>query len=165
MLNLSQEADLLRKVPMFSKLEPSKLKLLAFTSESLRFENEEKLFHVGDPADCAYVIMSGEVEIMVGAEDGTEQPQFVRGSNELIGEMGILTNSPRSASVRAKGEVTAMRINDEAFIRLLRENSEIALDVMRQLVDRVAQSTERVEELQGKVQRYEAAYGPLSPDH
>jgi CRP-like cAMP-binding protein len=164
MLNLSQEADLLRKVPMFAKLEPSKLKLLAFTSESFKFENAEELFHTGDPADCAYVIMSGEVEIMVVTESG-EEPAFVRGSNELIGEMGILTNSPRSTSVRARGEVTAMRINDEAFIRLLRENSEIALNVMRQLVDRLAQSTVRYEEVQNKLQRYELLHGPMGSDH
>ena len=164
MLNLSQEADLLRKVPMFSKLEPSKLKLLAFTSESFHFENEEELFHIGDPSDCAYVIMTGEVEIMVTTDKG-EEPFFVRGCNELIGEMGVITNSPRSASVRAKGEVTAMRINDEALLRLLGEHPEIALDVMRQLSVRLGQSTERVEELQNKLQHYEALHGPLNSDH
>ena len=58
-----------------------------------------------------------------------------------------------------------MRINDEAFLRLLSENPEISLDVMRQLSVRLGQSTERVEELQNKLQRYEALHGPLSPDH
>ena len=82
MLNLPQESDLLRKVPMFSKLEPSKLKLLAFISESFKFEN-------------------------------AEEPALVRGWNALIGEMGTPTNPSRSASVRARGEVTAMRINAE----------------------------------------------------
>jgi hypothetical protein len=134
MLNLTQEADLLRKVPMFSKLEPSKLKLLAFTSESFKFEN-------------------------------AEEAAFVRGCNELIGEMGTLTNSSRSASVRARGEVTAMRINDESFIRLLRENPGIALSVMRQFVDRLAQSTVRYEEVQNKLQRDELLHGPLGADH
>lgn len=155
MLDLRQEADLLRKVPMFEKLEPSKLKLLAFTSESLTFDSGEELFHAGDPADCAYVIMSGQVEIMAMTEEG-EEPVFVRGQNALIGEMAVLTNAPRSASVRAKGEVVAMRISDEAFLRLLCENPEIALDVMRQLVTKLAESGELLEEVQGKLQRYEA---------
>ncbi len=155
MLDLSQEADLLRKVPMFGKLEPSKLKLLAFTSDSLTFENGEELCHAGDPADCTYVIMSGQVEIMAVTEQG-EAPAFVRGQNELIGEMAVLTNAPRSASVRAKGEVVAMRISDEAFLRLLRENPEFALVVMRLLVSRLAESMERFQEVQGKLQRYEA---------
>ncbi len=140
---------------MFAKLEPSKLKLLAFTSESFTFDDGEELFHVGDPADCAFVIMSGAVEIMTETEQG-EVASFVRGQNELIGEMAILTNAPRSASVRAKGEVVAMRINGDSFLRLLCENPEIALHVMRQLSIKLAQTHERFEEVQGKLQRYEA---------
>jgi len=151
---LSREAELLRKVPMFSKLEPSKLKLLAFASQCLHFEDGEELFHIGDPADCAYVIMSGEVEIMTETESG-EVPSFVRGQNDLIGEMGILTNSPRSATVRAKGEVVAMRVKDELFLKLLSDNPDIALDVMRQLSVRLAQTHQRFQELQGQLEHYE----------
>ena len=103
MLDISQEAELLRKVPMFSKMESSKLKLLAFTSESLAFEDGEDLCHAGDAADCAYVIMSGEVEIIAKGDDGGEVLIAVRGRNELIGEMAVVTNAPRSAGVRARG--------------------------------------------------------------
>ena len=60
-MGLLKETEVLRKVPMFAKLEPSKLKLLAFTSEFQTFEDGEVLFHAGDPADCAFVIM-GTVE-------------------------------------------------------------------------------------------------------
>ena len=155
MLNISQEADLLRKVPMFSKMEPSKLKLLAFTSESLTFEPGEFLCHEGDPADCAYVIMSGEVEILGETADGGEVLFGVRGANELIGEMAVLTTAPRSAGVRAQGEVVAMRIMDEALLKLLKENPEIALDVMRQLIDRLADATEKYQQVQIKLQHYE----------
>ena len=153
MLDLSQEADLLRKVPMFAKLEPSKLKLLAFTSESLTFDDDEELFHAGDPADCAYVIMAGEVAIMTETEQG-EVPTFVRGTNELVGEMALLTSSARSASVRAKGPVTAMRITQDMFFKLLTENPDIALDVMRQLSVRLAQTHERFQEVQGLLERF-----------
>ena len=140
---------------MFSKLEASKLKLLAFTSESLTFDDGEKLCSTGDPADCAYVIMSGEVEILVQTDEG-EAPISVRGQNELIGEMAVITNSPRSASMRAKGEVVAMRIMNEAFIKLLCENPAIALDVMRQLSERVADATKKYQDAQVKLQHYES---------
>ena len=155
-LNISQEAELLRKVPMFSKMESSKLKLLAFTSESLAFDDGESLCRAGDLADCAYVIMSGEVEILGETPDGAEVIFGVRGANELIGEMAVVTNSPRSASVRALGEVMAMRIMDEALLKLLSENPEIALDVMRQLSERLADATEKFRQVQIKLQRYES---------
>lgn len=156
MLNISQEAELLRKVPMFSKMESSKLKLLAFTSDSLTFENGESLCHAGDPADCAYVIMSGEVEILGETTDGGEVLFGVRGANELIGEMAVVTNSPRSAGIRALGEVVAMRIMDEALLKLLSENPDIALDVMRQLSERLADATEKYQQVQVKLQHYES---------
>jgi len=156
MLNISQEAELLRKVPMFSKMESSKLKLLAFTSESLAFDDGESLCRAGDLADCAYVIMSGEVEILGETPDGAEVIFGVRGANELIGEMAVVTNSPRSASVRALGEVVAMRIMDEALLKLLSENPDIALDVMRQLSERLADTTEKFRQVQIKLQHYES---------
>ena len=156
MLNISQEAELLRKVPMFSKMESSKLKLLAFTSESLAFEDGESLCRAGDLADCAYVIMSGEVEILGETDEGVEVIFAVRGANELIGEMAVVTNSPRSASVRAHGEVEAMRIMNEALLKLLSENPEIALDVMRQLSERLADATEKFRQVQVKLLQYES---------
>ncbi|MEM7406775.1 MAG: cyclic nucleotide-binding domain-containing protein [Pseudomonadota bacterium] len=149
-MDLLQEADLLRKVPMFSRLEPAKLKLLAFTSQNLSFANAEELFRVGDPADCAYVVMEGEVEVM--AETGIGEVVAVTLSqNELVGEMGVLMKAPRSATIRAKGEVKALRITDEAFVKLLRDNPDVSLDVMRQLSEKLARSHRQFEDLQSQL--------------
>ena len=86
-LSLHEEAELLRRVPMFSKLEAAKLKLLAFTSESMTFEDGEVLFHRGDPADCAYVIMEGAVDVLSDTDDGVVVATTLR-ANELFGELG-----------------------------------------------------------------------------
>ena len=147
-MDLNAEAELLHKVPMFSKLEPSKLKLLAFTSQSLEFEDGEILFHAGDAAVCAYVIMEGEVEIL--ADDGKPIAGGILGKNQLFGELGVLTGSPRSAAIRARGDLTALRIADEMFLRLLAENSETALDVMRQLSDKLVRSHRQLLALQAR---------------
>lgn len=140
---------------MFSKLDASKLKLLAFTSESVTFQDGEVLFHVNDPSDSAYVIMDGEVEILTEAEGGELVPVVTRGRNELIGEMAVLSNAPRSATLRAKGEVKTLRISNDAFLKLVSENGDIALDVMRQLSDKLARSHAQVEGLQSRLQHYE----------
>ena len=155
-MDLLQEAELLRKVPMFSRLEPARLKLLAFTSESLSFENGEVLFGVGDPADCAYVIMDGEVEVMADTGSGEVVAVTLR-NHELFGEMAILSHAPRSATIRAKGNLKALRISEEAFIKLLNDNPDVALDVLRQLSDKLARSHRQFEELQSKLQALESA--------
>ena len=146
-MDLVQETDLLRKVPMFAKLDASKLKLLAFTSEMVTFHDSDVLFHLGDCADCAYVIMGGEVDVVTDTDAGPVVTSTLR-QNQLIGELGLLNNAPRSATLVANGEVRVTKISADMFLRLLAENSELALDVMRQLSDKLAKSHSHVEQLQ-----------------
>lgn len=154
-MDLLREAELLRKVPMFSKLDASKLKLLAFTSQLLSFDDEEVLFLVDGPADCAYVIMDGEVDVVADTEQG-EIVAITLGRNELCGEMAVLSKSTRTATIRARGHVEALRISDDAFIRLLTENSGVAMDVMKQLSEKIAKSFRQYEELSNEVLRLQA---------
>jgi CRP-like cAMP-binding protein len=151
-MDIHKESDLLRNVPIFAKLDASKLKLLAFTSQCLSFDDGEVLFREGDRADCAYVIMSGEVEI-VADTGGTEFVAGTLGKNQLFGELAVLTNSPRSATLRAKGELTALKISDDNFLKLLVENPEVALEVMRTLSEKLVLSHHQVEELKGELQK------------
>ena len=151
-MDLQQETDLLRKVPMFSKLEPAKLKLLAFTSQSLSFDDGEEIFHVGEPVDSAYVIMQGEVDVISDTESG-EVVATTLHRNELFGELAVLTNAPRSASLRARNGLVAMRISDEMFLRLLAENPDVALDVMRQLSVKLTRTHQNYEVLRRELER------------
>lgn len=155
-MDLKTEAEMLRKVPMFSKLDLSKLKLVAFTSELCTYDGGQILFEAGDAADSAYVIMQGEVEIIVETEAGPIV-EVVLGRNELVGELGVLTNSPRSATVRARDGLVALRITDDMFHKLIAENPEVALDVMRQLSDKIVRSHEQFVGLQERLQELEHA--------
>ena len=155
-MDLTTEAETLRKVPMFSRLELSKLKLLAFTSELCTYEGGEVLFEAGDAPDSAYVIMKGAVEILAETETGPVV-EVVLGNNELFGELGVLTNAPRSATVRARDQLVALRITDEMFLKLLGENPEVALDVMRQLSEKLVRSHQQFVALQKRLQELESA--------
>jgi len=156
-LDVFKEAEMLRKVPMFAKLPPQKLKLLAFTSRSLTFEDGDVLFRAGESADCAYVIMQGEVEILIETENG-EVIGGVLGQNEMFGELAVLTNAPRSATLRARGRLVALRIEKEVFLRLLCDNPEVALHVMRDLSTKLVRTHKQYEEVQRRLQRYEPAH-------
>ena len=155
-MDLTTEAETLHKVPMFSKLELSKLKLLAFTSELCTFERGEVLFEAGDAPDSAYVIMEGAVEIVAETDSGPVV-EGVLGANELFGELGVLTGSPRSATIRARDELVALRITDEMFLKLLAENPAVSLDVMRQLSEKLVRSHEQFIELQKRLRRLDPA--------
>lgn len=149
-MDLVQETDLLRKIPMFAKLDASKLKLLAFTSEIVNYQDGDVLFHLGDSADSAYVIMEGTVDIMVETDSGSIVASTLK-QDQLFGEMALLNNLPRNSTLKANGALLVMKISAEMFLKLLSENSEMALDVMRQLSSKLAKSHEMVGKLQGQL--------------
>ena len=149
-MDLAEETDLLRKIPMFAKMETSKLKLLAFASEIVAFDEGDVVFNAGDSADFAYVIMQGAVDIIIETDAGPQAVGTVR-QNQLIGELGLLNNAPRNATLISNGELRAMKITGEMFFRILRENSDVALDVIRMLSDKLSLSHARVEALQQQV--------------
>ena len=146
-MDLAEETDLLRKIPMFSKMETSKLKLLAFASEIVSFEDGDVVFNSGESADFAYVIMEGAVDIVTETDAGPEVLGTLS-QNQLIGELGLLNNAPRNATLITRGNLRAMKITGDMFFRMLRENSDVALDVIRMLSNKLSQSHALVELLQ-----------------
>jgi CRP-like cAMP-binding protein len=141
---------------MFAKLNASKLKLLAFTSEMVSYEHDEVIFYYGDPADSAYVIMDGKVDVLTETSTGPVVVITLQ-QNQLFGEMALLNNVPRNSTLIANGELKVMKISGEMFLKLLCENSELALDVMRQLSDKLAKSHHQVKELQQQLKQQSSA--------
>ena len=149
-MDLAEETDLLRKIPMFAKMETSKLKLLAFASEIVSFQDGDIVFNSGDSADFAYVIMHGAVNIITETDSGPIVTLTLR-QNQLIGELGLLNNTPRIATLIADGDLRAMKITAEMFFRILRENAEVALDVIRMLSNKLTMTNDKLEALQKQV--------------
>lgn len=161
-MDFGEAVQVLRRVPIFSKLEPSKLKLLAFASDYLTFDDGEVLFLEGDMADSAYLIDEGEVSICAG-DAGNEIMVGTLGRHELFGEMAIFRNEPRVATIRAKGPVKVLRIDGDMFLRLVTENPEAALGVMRMLSEKIARATERFEAVEEKVRSLQSVADVAHP--
>ena len=141
---------------MFSKMETSKLKLLAFASEIVTFDNGDVVFNSGDSADFAYVIMQGAVDIVTETDTGPVVTDTLS-QNQLIGELGLLNNAPRNATLISKGQLRVMKITGDMFFRMLRENSDVALDVIRMLSDKLSRSHAQVELLQRQINQQDNA--------
>ena len=135
-MSLLQEYELLRRIPFFSEIEPARLKLLAFMSERVGFDPGKNLCRQGDPADAAYLIIEGEADIIL---EGPAGPITVAtlGANEIVGEIGILCDVPRNATVRAKDRLVALRIAKDPFMRMVREFPSMAVSIMRELAHRL----------------------------
>lgn len=135
-MTLDTEVKSLRLVPMFRDIEPSRLKLLAFTSERIRFSAGQRFFSQGDAAEAAYVILEGTAEVVLDANGGHVKVAEL-GQNDLVGEMAILSDTPRSATVIASAPTVALRIDRRVFLELLTQFPQMSIAVMRELAARL----------------------------
>lgn len=135
-MSILTEVELLRRIPLFSNIDTSRLKLLAFTSERLTFENGAILFREGDRGDSAYLILTGKVDISVGSPNGDVLVASV-GANNIVGEMSLLCEIPRSATVTAAEPLDTLRIKKDQFFGLLRDLPQMTLEIMRELALRL----------------------------
>jgi CRP-like cAMP-binding protein len=139
-MSLEDEVDLLRKIPIFARIDPAKLKLLAFTSERISFDEGQTLFNQGDQSDAAYVIIAGSADVLVDTVSGKISVAHL-GRNALVGEIGILCDVPRTATVKALTELETLKVEKLNFFRLIEEFPQMATEVVRELAARLARTT------------------------
>ena len=135
-MSLNEEVELLRNIPMFANIEPSKLKLLAFTSERMAFKDGDVLFRQGEQGDSAYVIIGGEADVIVDTPKGPLTVAKLK-RNDIVGEIAILCDVPRTATVKAASKLEAMVIAKDLFFRLIMEFPQLAVEIMRELARRL----------------------------
>ncbi len=147
---LNAEVDLLRRVPLFAGIEPARLKLLAYTSDVVMYRATQVLFKMGDVGDAAYVIIKGDAEVIISSDKG-DFPIAMLHDGDFVGEIAILCDTPRTATVRAKSELKALRIRKEPFFELLHQFPEMAVEMTRLLAERLTRTTAELVEAQSRL--------------
>jgi len=142
-MSIKEEVEVLRNIPLFAKLEPAKLKLLAFTSERVTYENGQPLFQQGDLGDAAYIVMEGAADILINTPKGPVKVATL-GKHQIIGEIAILCDVPRTATVTANQHTVTLKINKETFFRLVTEFPQMSVEIMRELARRLDKTNEQL---------------------
>jgi signal transduction histidine kinase len=125
----------IRAVPLFADLPDADLDRLAAGAEEVTVAPDEYLFHEGDFGDSAYIITAGELEILT-VSGGREVLLAVRSTDEVIGEMALLRSEPRSASAKARDEVTTLRIPKADLDHVLETSPTATRALFRVLLER-----------------------------
>ena len=120
-VDYSRELELLRAIPIFSPLSPPVLEGLAARLERVRVSPGEEIVRQGDHGDRFYVVASGEVEVTV---DG--RPQGTLGPGEHFGEIALLRDVPRTATVTARTDVELFALEREDFLAAVTGHSASA---------------------------------------
>src|SRR5580765_935926 len=127
-MSLEQEVELIRQFPIFSKIQPAMQKLLCFSADRLTYAAGQVIFNAGDVGDSAYVIIDGTVEISVPTPSG---PIVINemGKNDLLGEIAIVGEVPRTATAKAITKLETLKISKELFMKIIHENPDAATEL------------------------------------
>ncbi len=129
-------ADFLRRLPLFAGLNDQDMQRLLDMAEPVTIRAGELLMEEGTPGDSAYIILDGEFDIL--KRSGQQDVVIaVRGPGEVIGEISLLDQSPRTASVRAVRDSHLLRIGQEAFQQLLASSPSATRAVLRTIIERL----------------------------
>ncbi len=97
------------------------------------FKSGDVIMTQGTQGDCAYIIENGKVEIVLVGEEGEEQSFGTRGPGAMIGEMALVDNAPRTATVRALEDCELLEISKDDFTRRL-DNADPVLKMTTQVI-------------------------------
>jgi CRP-like cAMP-binding protein len=112
----------------------------------------EEFIKQGEIGDSAFVIMSGTCEVVIETAAGPLTVGTV-GANQLVGEVALLHNGRRTATIRAETPVSCLLLSKDVFFHLLREFPDFSLAVMRDLAGRLERSTLQVRQARDEAKR------------
>jgi CRP/FNR family cyclic AMP-dependent transcriptional regulator len=135
---------LLRNVPLFAVLPESQLAVLTSLVSRKRIPRGTAIIAAGDVTDSLYVIIAGRLKVMISDDEGREVILSILGPNEFFGEMGLIDDHPRSASVVAIEPCELLALSKRDFKKCLQDNFEMAMTVMRGLVKRLREADQKI---------------------
>jgi CRP-like cAMP-binding protein len=129
-MTIEDDISFLERVPIFRRLGPPALRILAIGAESYQVQAGQVLFTVGEAADGGYIIQRGSFTLSTSR--GEDSSDIVAGPGTLLGESALLTETKRPATARAREDSSVLRISRSMFLRML-EGFPDAAERLREL--------------------------------
>lgn len=135
--------NFLRRIPLFQDLDDTALAIFARVAHLKRVPRQTYLFYQEDDGDSAYVIRSGEIVILLTTHDGRELVINVMRAGECLGELALLTKTPRSASALAQQDSEVIVLPRAEFLAELEHQPKLMRQILELTAQRLRASTER----------------------
>jgi CRP/FNR family transcriptional regulator, cyclic AMP receptor protein len=139
--------DLLSRIPLFAGLNEAELGGLAQDFTLRQFQPGETIFFEGDAGQTLYLIESGQVRIYVQNEEGQETSVALYGPGDLLGELAVIDQQPRSATAVALKQSIVYAIGRDRFHYWLRESPQLLDNFLKMLTVRIRLTTRQVGDL------------------
>lgn len=137
----------LKLVPFFNNLTPDEAEQLSQRLVMRRFNAGQIIFHHGDPGGLLYIISKGKVKITHSTPDGQEAMLAIFGAGDFFGELALLDESPRSATVEALQATETLTLHREDFIRFISDNPNFSLHVLHTLAQHIRRLNNQISDI------------------
>ncbi len=117
------------------------------------YEAGKVIFNEGDPADCMYILLTGEVELTKQGDHGKTMLRTVNQVNDFFGEMALIDGKPRSATATASTMAMLVSVDGPTFENLLLTNGKFAVKIIKVLSERIRSANLQIQELADTDQR------------
>jgi CRP-like cAMP-binding protein len=137
----------LRKIPLFAGVGDDDLEDVAAHLIERRFPRNATIVEEGLPGDYMYVIREGRVKVTKLSEEGREKILQMLGEGAFFGEMALLDQAPRSATVKTLSPVRLLALSRADFLSVLRRSPDLAMAVIQELTRRLRETDEQASSL------------------
>lgn len=144
---MSENEDFLKSVPIFSELDPERIRQISLRGSRRFYKKDAVILHENETGSALFVIISGSVKVSRASDDGKEIILTILNESDFFGEMAILDGLNRSANVTAIEESELFMIQRVDFLNLLQENSEISIALLQELARRLRSSDMKIKSL------------------
>ena len=135
---------LLRNVPLFSMLPEGQLQLLTQVLSRKAYPKNSTIIAAGDPTDAMYIVVSGRLKVVMSDKQGQEVILAILNQGEFFGEMGLIAQAPRSATVTTIEPCELLTITRADFTKCLQGNFDLTMNVIRGLVKRLREADKKI---------------------
>ncbi len=135
---------LLRNVPLFSLVPEGQLVLLTRVLSRKAYPKNSTVIAAGDPTDALYIVISGRLKVIMSDNEGREVILANLNQGEFFGEMGLIDQAPRSATVTTIESCELLTITRTDFTKCLQGNFDLTMNVMRGLVKRLREADKKI---------------------
>lgn len=147
-LTPDRKRELLARVPLFQGFAARELDALVPASRAVAVAARKEVFHKGDAGSQLYVVIDGRLKALTTSPGGDEVVFNVMGPGEVFGEMALLSELARSATVRAIERCELLVLDRRDFLAFLKRNPDVAVRMLTVLVERLVRISEFVEDVQ-----------------
>jgi CRP/FNR family transcriptional regulator/CRP/FNR family cyclic AMP-dependent transcriptional regulator len=163
----------LQRLPLFAGLSEESATLLEGAIQKRSFRRGEVIFHKGDPGASMYLIVEGQVKIVLPSDAGEEALLGVLDKGDFFGELSLIDGQPRSATIVASEPTDTIMLHRDDFLKVIQSSPTVAVDMLRVLARRLRETDEFVEDaifldvpgrLAKKLLELGETYGDARPD-